>query len=187
MGGAVTAGARGENAPGCGHLRAADADREQVIDALKVAFAGGRLTKDKFEAGVGQALTSRTYADLATVTADIPVRPAGSQSRGRDSAGLVTPPAVAGQTTRGRSIARTMTARRWPGVLVAVLAVVILGVTLIPGEQRPGAIFLGVALVLRAAVRGLIRRPSDRDRGRGCVPRVPARDTLIVPPPRRIL
>ena len=53
-------------------LRASDADREQVIDTLKVAFAQGRLTMEELDLRAGQAFASRTYADLAAVTADIP-------------------------------------------------------------------------------------------------------------------
>jgi hypothetical protein len=60
---------------GRGHLRASHADREHVIDTLNVAFTDGRLTKDEFDTRVGQALVSRTYAALAPLTADIPVRP----------------------------------------------------------------------------------------------------------------
>jgi hypothetical protein len=60
-------------APLCrGHLRAAHADREQVIGVLKAAFVHGRLGKDELTARVGQALAARTYADLATLTADLP-------------------------------------------------------------------------------------------------------------------
>ncbi len=53
-------------------LRASRADREQVIDLLKAAFVQGRLARDEFGTRVGQALASRTYAELAAVTADIP-------------------------------------------------------------------------------------------------------------------
>lgn len=56
-----------------GRLRASDADREQVIDVLKVAFAQGRLTRDDLDLRAAQAFISRTYAELAAVTADIPV------------------------------------------------------------------------------------------------------------------
>ena len=63
-------------AAGHGRLRASHADREHVIDTLKAAFADGRLDKDDLEDRVGQALAARTYAELATVTADIPVGPA---------------------------------------------------------------------------------------------------------------
>jgi hypothetical protein len=57
---------------GRGHLRASHADREQVIGVLKAAFVQGRLGKDELNARVGQALAARTYADLATLTADLP-------------------------------------------------------------------------------------------------------------------
>ena len=43
-----------------------------MIDTLKTAFADGRLDKDELDARVGQTLAARTYADLATATADIP-------------------------------------------------------------------------------------------------------------------
>jgi len=55
-------------------LRASHADREHVIDILKAAFVQGRVTKDEFDARVGEAFASRTYAELAAITADIPVR-----------------------------------------------------------------------------------------------------------------
>ena len=66
-----------EVAPGAGdhgRLRATHADREQVIDALKTAFVQGRLDRDEFGLRVDRALASRTYADLAAITADIPAR-----------------------------------------------------------------------------------------------------------------
>jgi hypothetical protein len=59
-------------AAGRGDLRASRADREQVIKLLKAAFVEDRLTKEELDARVGEALASRTYADLAAVTADIP-------------------------------------------------------------------------------------------------------------------
>ena len=62
-------------AAGRGHLRAAHADREHVIDMLKAAFVQGRLTKDELGTRAGQALTARTYAELAALTADIPASP----------------------------------------------------------------------------------------------------------------
>ena len=50
-----------------GRLRASYTDREQMIDVLKAAFVQGRLTKDEFDARIGQALAARTHTDLATV------------------------------------------------------------------------------------------------------------------------
>ena len=57
---------------GDGHLRVSHADREQVIATLKAAFIQGRLSRDELDLRVGQALGSRTYAELAALTADIP-------------------------------------------------------------------------------------------------------------------
>jgi hypothetical protein len=59
-----------------GRVRASHADREQVIDVLKAAFVQGRLTKDELDTRATQAFGSRTYAELATLTADLPAGPA---------------------------------------------------------------------------------------------------------------
>jgi hypothetical protein len=53
-------------------LRASHADREQVIVVLKAAYVQGRLAKDELDTRVGQAFASRTYAQLAALTADLP-------------------------------------------------------------------------------------------------------------------
>jgi hypothetical protein len=77
------AGPRDETAAaagrGRGDIRASHADREQVIGTLKTAFVQGRLTEDELGARVGQVYSSRTYAELAEVTADIPVGLTGAQ------------------------------------------------------------------------------------------------------------
>ncbi len=59
-------------AAGSGHMRASHADREHVIDTLKAAFVQGRLTKDELDQRVGQAFASKTYAELAALSADLP-------------------------------------------------------------------------------------------------------------------
>ena len=66
-----------------GHLRASDADREQVIDALKTAFVQEQLTTSELTRRAGQALASRTYAELAGATAGIPPRPPATPPRHR--------------------------------------------------------------------------------------------------------
>ena len=79
-------------AAGGDRLRAGHADREQVIETLKTAFVHGRLTRTELGERAGRALTARTCAELAALTADIPPGPAG--------AGPARPPPAAG---------------RWPG------------------------------------------------------------------------
>ena len=55
-----------------GHLRSSHADREQVVETLKVAFVQGRLAKEEFDLRVSQTFASRTYAEIAALTADLP-------------------------------------------------------------------------------------------------------------------
>jgi Domain of unknown function (DUF1707) len=62
-------------------LRASRADRDRVIDLLKAAFVQGRLDRDEFDARIGRALASRTYRELAAVTAGIPAGLTGALPR----------------------------------------------------------------------------------------------------------
>ena len=57
---------------GHGGFRASGADRERVVDALKAAFAQGRLTRGELDMRTGQALGSRTYGELSAVWTGIP-------------------------------------------------------------------------------------------------------------------
>ena len=72
-----------------GRLRASHGDRERVIGVLQVAFVQGRLTKAELDARVGQTFASRTYGELAALTADLP-------------AGLITAP-LPGQPSWSRT------------------------------------------------------------------------------------
>ena len=54
------------------HPRASRADRRQSADVLRAAFVQGWLAKDEFNARMRQLRASRTYAELAAVTADVP-------------------------------------------------------------------------------------------------------------------
>ena len=67
-------------AAGRGPMRASHADREQVIEALKDAFAHGRLTTGELGARTGRALAARTCAELAALTAGL--RPPGPRPGG---------------------------------------------------------------------------------------------------------
>jgi hypothetical protein len=71
-----------ERGRGRGDLRSSHADREQAVELLKAAFVQGRLDKGELDARVGQALASRTYTELAALTADIPAGSALAPPRG---------------------------------------------------------------------------------------------------------
>jgi len=92
-------------------LRASHADRERVVEVLKAAFVQGRLDKGEFDTRVGRALASRTYADLAAVTADIPAETAPRQ-----------PARTPNRASRGHPI-RTGVTVSGAGLVVAVAAV----------------------------------------------------------------
>lgn len=66
-------------------LRASHADRDQVVEALRVAAGDGRLSAEELDERLELALNARTYAELATLTADLPAA-AGADYPG---AGLV--------------------------------------------------------------------------------------------------
>lgn len=73
-------------------MRVSHEDRENVIDTLKAAYAYGLLTKDEFDTRVSQTFASRTYAELALVTDDIPAGlPAAPQPPDRAPAAATAP------------------------------------------------------------------------------------------------
>jgi hypothetical protein len=93
---------------GRGRLRAAQADREQVITVLKAAYAQGRLTKDELEVRAGQAFASRTYAELAALTADIPAdSPAASPAAASPATGPAGPPPSMAARTMAKAARRS--------------------------------------------------------------------------------
>jgi hypothetical protein len=97
---------------GRGRLRASHADREQVIEVLKAAFADGRLGKDELDLLAAHVFTARTYAELAAVTADIPA-----------GAAVARPPARERARERAREPAGKVKAIGYGACAVALLAV----------------------------------------------------------------
>jgi hypothetical protein len=56
-----------------GHLRASDADREQVATVLSTAYAEGRLTREEHDERIDQLMTAKTFDDLIPITHDLVV------------------------------------------------------------------------------------------------------------------
>ena len=55
-----------------GALRASHADRDDVVELLRVAAGDGRLSPEELDERLGLALTARTYAELAALVTDLP-------------------------------------------------------------------------------------------------------------------
>jgi hypothetical protein len=117
-------------AAGRGHLRTSHAERDHAVGVLKTAFVQGRLTKDEFELRVDRALSSRTYAELATVTADLPAGlPADLPTR--LTAG--PPPRV---PARGRlPVNNTLRAVLFMAATVTALAVILRAAAFLTGDN----------------------------------------------------
>jgi hypothetical protein len=108
-----------------------------VIELLKVAFVQDRLTQDELDTRVGLALVSRTYADLADITADIPSGSAAAE-HAAEPAG-----------TPARTLAK---AARRSGICVLV-AFALVGVVALTNAESlvPLAFILGIAAVITAS------------------------------------
>ena len=127
-----------EAAAGHPHLRAGRADRECVIETLKAAFVQGRLDTGELDDRVGQAFASRTYAELAALTADIPSDPAAT-----------APAAARSSSTPARTLARAV--RRAGLCMLAAFALV--GVMAVTNMEFFAALayYYGVAAVIAAS------------------------------------
>src|SRR5215470_6350316 len=55
-------------------LRASDADRDRVADALREHYAAGRLSADELGERLTTALSARTLGELNGVLTDLPVQ-----------------------------------------------------------------------------------------------------------------
>lgn len=128
-------------AAGQGLLRTSRADREHVVGVLQVAFVQGRLTQDEFEARIGQALASRSYAELSAVTADLPILLIGSQ--------LPRMPAVV-PDQRSMSASAKVLLAGFAGLLVAVAAMALSVLT----ESPLGLVGSAAAVVMMSVVVG---------------------------------
>jgi hypothetical protein len=99
-------------------LRASHADRDQVVDTLKDAFVQGRLTRDEFDSRVGHALASRTHADLATLTADLPAMPPAARPPRKPIRARPTNTAIR-NGTRVIAASTVLTGGFWAGALLS--------------------------------------------------------------------
>jgi hypothetical protein len=62
-------------------LRASHADRDRVVDMLRIAGGDGRLSAEELDIRLESALSAQTLGELARLTADLPIAPA---AKGKD-------------------------------------------------------------------------------------------------------
>ena len=159
----MTAGREDGTAGAQGQLRTSRADRERAIDVLKAAFVQGRLAKDEFDLRVGRVLTSRTYADLAALTADVPSRVASAglsdEPAGEADRMLSFKTAVrVGAVGAGPSMASAAVVLAQSSAVPAVAGVLLVGLT--------GALVAVLLAALLMVLSWAVRR-SQREAGQG--------------------
>jgi hypothetical protein len=85
---------------GAGELRASHADRDHVVEVLRVAAGDGRLTAEELDQRLEAALTARTLGELAVLTTDLPAAPSRQASAAAQAKDLVRIDCVASNTRR---------------------------------------------------------------------------------------
>jgi len=75
-------------------LRASHDDRDRVVELLRVSAGDGRLTAEELDERLEQAMTARTYGELARLVADLP------------AAGSVAAAVVSPATPRPKDVVR---------------------------------------------------------------------------------
>ena len=123
-------------------LRASDADRERVADALRRHHLDGRLDTDELQERLDRCYAARTTGDLAPLLADLPIG-GEPRSASRRFAPLAVPPVLA----------------------VALVVLLVLATAGAVAHGHPGPLpFVAVLLLLRFAWWGprRHRRPGSR-------------------------
>ncbi|ANP52292.1 DUF1707 SHOCT-like domain-containing protein [Streptomyces griseochromogenes] len=72
MSGEISPTGKGSGPGSSPELRASHADRDRVVDVLRVAAGDGLLTADELDERLEAALSARTVSELAALTADLP-------------------------------------------------------------------------------------------------------------------
>lgn len=72
MSGEISPTGKGSGPGSSPELRASHADRDRVVDVLRIAAGDGLLTADELDERLEAALSARTLGELATLTADLP-------------------------------------------------------------------------------------------------------------------
>jgi hypothetical protein len=67
-------------------MRASDAEREQLGDALREHYAAGRLTSEELAERLDRVYAARTIGELHELTADLPSLPLAPAARGTELA-----------------------------------------------------------------------------------------------------
>ncbi len=136
--------------------RASDADREEVVELLRVAAGEGRIGHDELDERLTRALSAKTYRQLHATVDDIP------RDRGVRSRVPQAPRTVGGWAAKS--------VRNEPWLLVFVLPVLVITLTLAAIGMMVWFVFIVAVLALGRTHHGpahRLGRPRSGQMGRG--------------------
>ncbi|MEU3339308.1 DUF1707 domain-containing protein [Streptomyces sp. NPDC006668] len=81
MSGEMSPTSKGSDLGSPPELRASHADRDRVVDVLRIAAGDGLLTSDELDERLEVALSARTLGELSALTADLPNVSAGAEAK----------------------------------------------------------------------------------------------------------
>jgi hypothetical protein len=143
-----------------GMLRAADADRDRVVELLNIAYSEGRLSKDEYDDRLENAFSARTYAELDQIVADLPAAHATVMTQAAKTNGLAIaslacglaqfvfgplatiPAIVLGHVARhqikrtgeqGAGLALAGLVLGWATVILAIVMIIVIGLAMSAG------------------------------------------------------
>jgi len=129
-------------------MRAADADRDRVVEFLNMAYTEGRLSKDEYDGRLENAFSARTYADLDQLVTDLPVARAAPVAPVAKTNGLAIASLACGIAQFGFGPLATI-----PAIVLGHVARHQIRRT---GEQGAGLALAGLILGWAAVILGMI-------------------------------
>lgn len=124
-----------------GTMRASDADRDRVADALREAYAEGRLDADEHNERIDLAYKAKTLGELSPLVSDLPQRHITSPAGAPPSVPAMPADYAPGSTGYGKTQITAVFAEQKRG-----------GRWLVPSQTIAAAVFGSVTIDLREAV-----------------------------------
>jgi hypothetical protein len=147
-------------------IRASDVDRDTVVNALRDAYAAGRLTLDEFDERMAAAYASKTWGDLRLLTIDLPSQPIlGADVPGRrlPAAGALPshaprPAPAPAAVPEPAEEPQPPQVRRRGGPIGILIPVAIWMLLVAHGTVGPGIVFVIIAVFALTTIVSTIRR-----------------------------
>ena len=155
-------------------VRASDADRDRVVDVLRIAAGDGRLAADELDERLEAALSARTLGELTALTADLVAGPGGATAQAEDVIRIDQRGGSVGRTDRWVIPRRLELRSSWCDVTLDFTDAVIMHDTLrIDMNMRGGFLILVAGPGMVVDAESLTVRYTDVNIGSSAEPDAP--------------